>query len=463
MVHRSLEEGQRRTAFALFDADRDADGEAVWTQALASRRALEEAYERAGRAFEAALAWDAAARAPLARNLLERARFAERNHEPTRRDELVSRLELYDDDGSYRRQWNAPAQLALATDPPGADVWISRFAADARGGLNEVDARRLGVTPLAPVTLAPGSYVLRVVAPGRAPVRYPVELDRGEALHVVLALVPVSRVPDGFVLVSPGRFLYGEADEALRRLVLAPPLHERHTGAYLIGRTHVTVGDWLTFLATLPPEERARRTPGATAIDLGSVSLVALPHGRWEYHFSATGAGHAYVVRTGEPLRYLGRSVREVQDWMRFPVTGISAEDATAYTAWLDHTGQLPGARLCTGAERERAGRGADEREYPQGREPDPSETNILQTYGGSGVGLDEVGSHPATVSPFGVEDLVGSASEWTVQGAGVSDRGATYGQDLFARMQLNARSPAPPDLRTTGVGVRVCASVRTP
>jgi formylglycine-generating enzyme required for sulfatase activity/predicted Ser/Thr protein kinase len=460
---RSDEDSLRGRAFSLFDAEKEQEAEVLWTQARAVRSAVELAYARAGRALEAALAWDpdrARARERLAGNLLERARYAERNQEWTRRDDLIERLKVYDDGGAHLRRWEAPAVLTIASDPAGAEVWISKLAADARGRLSEGSSRRLGVTPLSAVQLAPGSHLFRFRAPGRAPVRYPILLGREESVEISLELPEAARIPEGFVYVPPGRFLLG-AEEEGRRVRLAPPLHEARTGPYLIGRTPVTVGEWLEFLNALPPAERSRRVPSATGVERGSLSLREIGRGVWEYRLHPLGAKYAYVARTGEPLRYSERRVRAIQDWTRFPVTGISVEDAEAYAAWLDRSGRLPGARLCSGTERERAARGADAREYPQGRPPDPSEANLTETYGRGGMGLDEVGSHPASRSPFGVDDLVGNASEWTVQrrGGPASDHGAAYSQELFARTMVNARNPAPRSLRNPGIGMRLCAT----
>lgn len=61
------------------------------------------------------------------------------------------------------------------------------------------------------------------------------------------------------------------------------------------------------------------------------------------------------TARGGEPLRYPGRTHRATQDWLRMPVSAISREDALAYLAWLDRSGRIPGARLCTEYEWARA------------------------------------------------------------------------------------------------------------
>ena len=118
----------------------------------------------------------------------------------------------------------------------------------------------------------------------------------------------------------------------------------------------------------------------------------------------------------GVSVVYPGRTVRREQAWERWPVVGVRVADARAYAAWLDRTGRVPGARLCTNAEWERAARGADDRLYPHGDELAPDDANWIKTYDekAAALGPDEVGSHPASDSPFGVADLAGNAWEWT-------------------------------------------------
>src|SRR6202022_2636026 len=105
----------------------------------------------------------------------------------------------------------------------------------------------------------------------------------------------------------------------------------------------------------------------------------------------------------------LQRNRRAEQDWLRFPVAAISLEDAQAYLGWLDRSGRLPGARLCDEYEWERAARGADDRRFAHGDTLSPEDANFDETYDRKGFGPDEVGTHPASTSPFGVRDLVGN------------------------------------------------------
>ena len=71
----------------------------------------------------------------------------------------------------------------------------------------------------------------------------------------------------------------------------------------------------------------------------------------------------------------------------------------------------MPGARPCSSLEWVRGARGADGRLYPHGARLAPDDANTFETYGTlSAAGPDEVGAHPASRSPFDLDDMIGNA-----------------------------------------------------
>ncbi|WP_235880426.1 bifunctional serine/threonine-protein kinase/formylglycine-generating enzyme family protein [Polyangium aurulentum] len=462
----------RRRAFDAFDGKKLEEGEATWAQARALETEVDRRYGRASQVLEAALVLDGErqdVRQMLGDALLARAFLAEQGREMAQRDDLLARMALYDTDGRRMGQWHLPARLSIATNPPGALVVLERYAADVEEGRRPlVERRELGTTPTPPTIVAPGSYLISIVAPERALVRYPMLLGRGEERSATVELPLLADIPPGFVYIPAGRFLFGTAlDESKRRGFLgAVPVHEVETGAYLIARHEVTYGDWIEYLRALPPEERARRTPGVGEAALGGgLGLRETQDGGYQLFFKPV--DETYAAPSGRPFTYPSRAARSKQDWLRFPVTGISLNDGEAYAAWLDRTGRVRGARLCSEVEWERAARGADDREFPHGDALEPGEANFDETYAKvvASMGPDEVGSFPATASPFGVFDMAGNVYEWTLSslepGKSVV-RGGAYFYDAMTARSTN-RTTLERSLRDTRVGLRLCAEAPAP
>jgi formylglycine-generating enzyme required for sulfatase activity len=450
-----------RGAFAAFDHGDRSLGERLWAEGIELGRQRNGAWARAGIALESALALDPArldVRRRMADLLLDR--ILGGGQDDRERAELVGRLAAYDEGGLRVQRLSAPAHLVLRSRPGGARVTLERIR--ARDGRLAADPpRALGTTP-AQAALDAGSYVISLELAGRAPVHLPLLLTTGQTVEPLIDLPAARDVPPDFVFVPAGRFLFGSADETLRRKFLnAEPLHEVETGAYLIARHEVTFAQWLAFLDDLPPPERERRRP------LGSSRSHRLElrraGGRWLFELAPTGYA-AYRARAGEMIEYVDRGRRARQDWRRFPVAGISLTDARAFTAWLDRTGRVPAARLCSEREWERAARGADGRAFPMGERVEPDDFNHDVTYDFRvrALGPDEVGSHAASRSPLGLDDMAGNAFEW-VDGAATLpaiNRGGSWRQgEIVAR--LDNREPGDAEIRLPDLGMRVCATPR--
>jgi serine/threonine protein kinase/formylglycine-generating enzyme required for sulfatase activity len=447
----------RDRAFALFDAQRWIEGEDLWTEveALAAREAGQ--YRAASGHFESALSLDptrASLRAQFADLTFERLLRAQLDRQHDLADELAGRLAAYDD-GHHRAQLAIGGRIELDVEPAGTRVWCERPA-----GARQL----LGEAPLGPVALAPGSLVLVFEAAGRVTTRLPVLLARGETLRPRVALPSLGAAPPGLLYVPPGRFLFGSADSTdLRRGFLnAPPVHEVQTAGYYIGQHEVTFGEWIEFLDELPADERRRRSPRSASTQ-SSLALTELGPRRWQLAMTPT--TRTYTVETGQRLHYEQRTRRADQDWRKLPVAAISFEDAVAYASWLDRTHRVPGARLCDEYEWERAARGADARTFPGGAQLAPDDANIDVTYGRQpfAFGPDEVGSHPASRSPIGADDMAGNVWEWTrsveVPDAPVFRGGGWYNAELSSR-SVN-REHGEPTQRNVLIGVRICATPR--
>jgi serine/threonine protein kinase/formylglycine-generating enzyme required for sulfatase activity len=454
----------RSRAFARFDARAGAEGERLWDESRALAARAERGFARASQSLETALQLDShhrGVRALLADLLHQRALLADRERRAGQRDELLQRLALYDEGGARRRDLERPGEIVVSCSPPATSVQLARFERDAEGRRRLLPVADLGETPVETVVLAPGSYLLALAATGRAPVRYPFVLGRGERLEVAVTLPREADVPPGYVAVPAGRFLFGStADDSMRRgFYNTAPLHEVRTGDYLIGRTEVTYAEYLEYLRALPPAARDTHRPRAGGGGLaGSLALTEVKPGQWELTLLRSRA------RAGEKLRFPARSTRAAQDWLKLPVSGVTARDAEAYAAWLDSSGRLPGARLCTDLEWERAARGADDREFPHGDVMAPDDANYDETYGKrpTTFGPDEVGAHPASRSPFGLEDAAGNVWEWVTSSVGSPEERALRGGAYYFNpnaLRVFNREVSEPLLRDSMVGLRVCSS----
>jgi formylglycine-generating enzyme required for sulfatase activity len=449
-------------AHEAFAARRRAQGEERWREALTLLPAAERASLEGRLKLDAALQLDPehrGARALYRDALVDAAALFERNGRAAERDELLTRLAVLDP--SARARLRDDASLRLEVEPASARASLSRYVSEGR-------RLRLAAVEAPPALtgggarLPPGSYLLELAAEGRAPLRYPVLLARGEDLALRLALPPADAVPPGFVYVAAGRFLFGDPSEEGRLTFFdTTPVHATTTGDYVIARFETTFGEYLEFLRSLPPTERARLLPASGAIGSREIMAVEQTPAGFRYRFQR--GDLLLEALEGQRVTYPARTRNREQDWLRFPVGGVPFAAARAYAAWLDRTGRVPGARLCDDHEWERAARGADGRLYPMGDRLEADDANFDRTYDQrpDTFGPDEVGSHPRSSSPFLVEDLVGNAAEWVRSSFSPTElvgRGGSFYHD-YRTAQSTTRFTPEETYHDAIIGFRVCAS----
>ncbi len=460
----------RARAFTLFDTRDREGGERVWADARAASESLDATLDRAERALAAALDMDSSrgeTRNRLADVLFERAELAEREF---RREDVarhVAALEVVDTSDRQLGRWRQPGTLSLKTEPSGARLSLERFETKGGDRLTAVAITSELSSPIVDQPLDPGSYRLHIEMRGRADTFYPFVIKRGEKLTADIPLPLSAEIPPGSRYVPAGRFLYGDQDEEWRLSFLnAVPLHERESSAFIINTHETTFGDWIAFLESLPPKERAARLPFSKASQ-GTVALTEVSNGKWKLLLDIS--KRPLEATVGQPIAYPGRPAESAkQDWVKMPVLGVSAHDIRAFLVWQSATGKLPGARLCREVEWERAARGADGRAYPTSlRRLAVADVNVDATYGrvSGAYGPDEVGRHPRGASPFGVEDMAGNAWEIVesddVLGGVLERGGGYYHQPHNAR--LTNREPIEVETRNHNLGFRVCADARSP
>ncbi|MBL9006592.1 MAG: SUMF1/EgtB/PvdO family nonheme iron enzyme [Myxococcales bacterium] len=457
----------RQQAFSAFDAAKRDEAEAIWAQVQEKTPEIDDLYALASQTLEAGLTLDPTRqdiKDRLADVLFDRAIAAENENNSTKVRDLLARMKLYDIEHKRQDKWNTPTEINLQINPNGAQVTAARYVETKRKSLELLPEQSIGSTHTH-TKLSPGSYILTIRHPGYAVVRYPILAHRSESISVSFELPKLRDIPAGYIYIPPGAFLFGsDENDAFRKSFLGTaPIHKIWLPAYLISRNEVTFAEWIEYLNALPlPEREKRRQKSDSGAVSGRVELNLHPNGSWVLTIQP--GSEVYTAVANEKISYKNRKIRQNVNWLRMPATGIAKSDAEEYAKWLNTSGRLPGARLCTEYEWERAGRGADSRDYPHGSVLLNDDANFDETYAKdpASVGLDEVGSHPVSESPFGLHDMAGNAFEWVTSSVDPSETVARGGSFFFGSpvLRLTNRSVVSPAFKEPSTGMRICISL---
>lgn len=346
-------------------------------------------------------------RGKMARFYFEKYLRLEEELGPSQRSELRRLVFEFDVEGLASRL-DPYGTVSLDCEPGGGEAFLYRYEEGrdtrlipfpfhaASGEILRNDVIAAGITliesdfnrvtlPIRSCRLPAGSYLVLLRKAGFADVRVPIFLRRDSRWTGTIRMRRASEIGDGFTFVPGGRFLANrvigghttvDGDE-----VTVPD--------FCIGTYEVTMGEYREFLADLARrsrEEARRRVPRSPVNNLR--------------FFEVDEAGEIVVPQDYNP---------------RFPVAGVSWEDAVAYCEWRTAKARAVGEsvryRLPSGLEWEKAARGVDGRAFPWGRR-----FYYLFAKGKrsrEGVShLEVVGSFPQDESVYGVRDMAGSVLE---------------------------------------------------
>ncbi len=280
------------------------------------------------------------------------------------------------------------------------------------------------------IRIVPAGRHLVACQVGDRVVRYPVVITPGGESALVVDAGLATDLADDEAVVPGGPAPLGEALE----LADAQPPGVVDVATFVARRLPVTFGELLAFVDDAGAD-------GAAAIprdELGAPLWARGPAG-WAPASWAQGLTDAEAARVA--------------------AFGISVEAARAYARWLAARTGRPW-RLPTGAEWEKAARGADGRLYPWGDTFDAVFCKMRDSRPGP-ARPEPVGAFSADESPYGIRDLAGGMAEWTApdaEGNAYSRGGAWYDPRVDCRVTVRRLYQA--GERSWRVGFRL---VRTP
>jgi serine/threonine-protein kinase len=348
------------------------------------------------------------AHAALAEHYAESLLRAETAHDQPSATSFAALLESHagnlraEERARYETLLQGDGRLTLMTEPERVHVVIKPYELVNRYLMANEEKARSETGPLRALSLARGSYLLCLTAPGYREVRYPVAIGRGEhwdgvrpggsAPHPIRLLREEELGLDD-VYIPAGWFVAGGDPRAGESL----PRRRVWIDGFVIRRHPITNDEYIAFLNALVAEGRAaeahrycpRQPPGATWKDEALIAYL---------HDERTGK---YVLKVPEVERAL-------------PVVFVDWYAAMAYAAYWARRTRLPW-RLPSELEWEKAARGVDGRFMPWGDQVEPTWACISGSHP-ERKGVMSVHSYPTDVSPYGVRGMAGNVRDWCVE-----------------------------------------------
>ncbi len=326
------------------------------------------------------------------------------------------------DDGRSAAYLKGTGALTLHTNPPRARALLYRYEEwDRRLQLRFLS--NLGETPIVRYPLEMGSYLVKLSAPERAEVNYPVFIDRGRLWD---GCRPGSNTPHAIYLPAKGEL---GADESYipagwfwsggdRIAPNSLPDRRLWLDGFVLPKFMVTIGEYLEFLNSLVTEGRE-----------DEAAQHAPPKPPWEEEPASEPFSEVGFVRDASGCY----RVDAPEAKLRWPVSFVTWSTAKAYADWRARTTGMPW-RLPHEMEYEKAARGADAREFPWGHFLDPTFCVMRFSHQTGRAGKYRVDEYPADESPYGIRGLAGNLHTWC------EDAYSATGPDIINDI------PRPPD-----------------
>lgn len=302
------------------------------------------------------------------------------------------------DDGRYAARLKGDGTLRLGSHPEGASARLFRLVEDGFC-LAAREERDLGVTPLGPLPLAMGSYVVVLRREGFPDLRVPIFVSRNRDIEAEARLYTAEQLGPGMIHIPAGTFLLG-GDPHCHGWSL--PRSEPFLPDFAMGRYSVTMDEYLEFLNDVA------RTDGLDAAKLRAPRPAA--------------KAPTYLLENGNGGLTLPATDVDGDRWSgRMPAIGISWHDAVAYCAWRSAR-EGRDYRLPTDAEWEKAARGVDGRWFPWGWRFDHALSNTRRARPDRAT-IGDVDEFPRDVSVYGVRGMGGNAKNWVAGHVDEGDR----------------------------------------
>ena len=324
-------------------------------------------------------------------------------------------LREYDGEECYAPLLSDVGSVQIRTTPQRVTVSASR-GVDIDRSVKFTRETQWGLSPLNIKDVQNGPWRIKLSKPGYCDALFPVRFKRGQVLEVHGTLYPREQIAEDFSFIPRGEFLMGGDPTCTS----ARRSHMVLVDDFAISAYLVTCAEYLDFLNSLgahDPQAALKRVPR------DSMTQNHLWHHNQGGLFSLPQA-------------------KDSMSWSkRWPVFGISFNDAQAYAEWKSR--QLRGRfRLASEAEWEKAARGLDERIYPWGDDFDASFCAIAEGRVGN-IQPTEIGQYQKDLSPYGVWDMAGLVHEFCdslfIQGQ--SELKVLKGSSFQSQGNANARA----------------------